>query len=283
MIVAEVNGYKVLRIEYEAQLSRTMQKMQLEQPNAESKQRAIEHLIDGYLLLKKASTHNFTVTSEDVDNRMVDVMLQFQSEEEFNKALNKEEIDLEELRAKIKNEIMIKLYIEKQFPDDCDVDEVKLKEIYDENLDAFETHEMVKASHILIKEPTEESRIKADEIFAEINSPKDFSRRANSCSDCPSGCSMGDLGYFPRGKMVKEFEDAAFALKVNEISKPIKTKFGYHILMVTDRKEAQTASYDQVKEALKKRLQHIEAELKLLRHIKELRAKSDITIYEEKL
>ncbi len=180
MIVAEVNGYKVLRIEYEAQLSRTIQKMKLEEPNIEAKQRAIEHLIDGYLLLKKASLLDFDVTSEDVDNRMVDVMLQFHSEEEFNKALEREDIDLEELRKKIKNEILIKRYIEQQFPDDCDVDETKLKEIYDENLEAFETHEMVKASHILIKEPTEESRIQAEEMFAEINSPEEFSRRANS-------------------------------------------------------------------------------------------------------
>ncbi len=283
MIIAEVNGYKILRIEYATQLNRTLNKMHLEEPSQEAKQRAIEHLIDGYLLLKKASIQDYKVTPEEIDNQMVDVMLQFQSEEKFNEALEQENIDLEELRKKIHNEIIIKRYIAHYFPETSDVDESKLKEIYDENLDAFVTQEMVKASHILVQDTTEESQLSAQKIYESIKTPEDFYRYASSCSDCPSGCVMGDLGYFPRGKMVKEFEEASFNLKVNEISKPIKTKFGYHILIVTDKKKAKTATFDQVRVALKNRLQHIEAELKLLRHIKELRANAEIIIHENKL
>lgn len=283
MIVAEVNGYKVLRIEYETQLNRILKKMHLEEANQEARQRAIEHLIDGYLLLETASSLNFEVPADEIDSRMIDVMLQFHSEEEFNEALEREEIDISELRKKIKNEILIKHYIETKFPDNCEVDDDKLKEIYEENIDSFETQEMIKASHILIKEPTEESRLKAEKLSQTIKTPQDFHREASNCSECPSGCSMGDLGYFPRGKMVKEFEDAAFQLEVDEISKPIRTQFGYHIIMVTDKKEPQIAPFQRVRDALKKRLQHIEAELKLLKHLKQLRAQAKITIYQEKL
>ena len=142
---------------------------------------------------------------------------------------------------------------------------------------------MVKASHILIKGTDEESLLKVKKIRAMINSPEDFIREAESCSDCPSSCQCGDLGYFTRGKMVKDFEDLAFSLQINEISQPVKTQFGYHIIMVTDHRKSKTASFEEVKEALKKRLQQIDSELQLIRHLKELRANAEIEIYHELL
>ena len=81
--------------------------------------------------------------------------------------------------------------------------------------------------------------------------------------------------------MVKEFDEVAFSMNVNEISEPIKTQFGYHLIMITDKKKQTFAQFDQVKETLAKRLKQIDRELKLIRHLKALRAKADITINEE--
>ncbi len=90
----------------------------------------------------------------------------------------------------------------------------------------------VKASHLLVK--TEEEALKIKE---EINNGKDFAKAAKEVSLCPSGENGGDLGYFTRGQMVKEFEDAAFSMEVGQVSNPIKTQFGYHLIYLTDKKD----------------------------------------------
>ena len=90
----------------------------------------------------------------------------------------------------------------------------------------------VKASHLLVK--TEEEALKLKE---EINNGKDFAQAAKEASLCPSGQNGGDLGYFSKGQMVKEFEAAAFSMEVGEVSNPIKTQFGYHLICLTDKKD----------------------------------------------
>lgn len=87
----------------------------------------------------------------------------------------------------------------------------------------------VRASHLLVK--TEEEAAKLRE---EILAGKDFAEVAAQVSMCPSGRDGGDLGFFGKGQMVREFEDACFSMQVGEISNPIKTQFGYHLIKLTD-------------------------------------------------
>lgn len=89
----------------------------------------------------------------------------------------------------------------------------------------------VRASHILVN-----SEKDAKEILAKINAGENFELLAKKHSACPSGKSGGDLGWFGRGMMVKEFEDAAFSAKDGDIVGPVKTQFGYHIIRVTGTK-----------------------------------------------
>ena len=90
----------------------------------------------------------------------------------------------------------------------------------------------VRAAHILVK--TEEEAKQILEILAQGN--KDFEQIAKERSNCPSGRKGGDLGYFGRGQMVREFENAAFNLKKGEVSQPVKTQFGWHVIKMTDKK-----------------------------------------------
>lgn len=90
----------------------------------------------------------------------------------------------------------------------------------------------VRASHILVSTKEEAEKLR-EEI---ISGNKNFSEAAAESSMCPSGEAGGDLGYFSRGQMVPEFEKEAFSLPVGEISKPVKTQFGWHIIVVTDRR-----------------------------------------------
>jgi peptidyl-prolyl cis-trans isomerase C len=89
----------------------------------------------------------------------------------------------------------------------------------------------VKASHILV-----EKHSQALKVLEELGAGKDFKELARKHSTCPSRKKGGDLGFFGRGRMVKEFERAAFALKVGEVSGPVKTQFGYHIIKKTGEK-----------------------------------------------
>jgi parvulin-like peptidyl-prolyl isomerase len=89
----------------------------------------------------------------------------------------------------------------------------------------------VRASHILVKKESE-----AKKILESLKNGASFSKLAEEHSECPSGKKGGDLGWFGRGKMVPEFEKAAFSLKKGEISDLVKTKFGYHIIKVNDTK-----------------------------------------------
>ncbi len=89
----------------------------------------------------------------------------------------------------------------------------------------------VRASHILVASEQE-----ARDLKARIDNGDDFGQLAQQHSQCPSGRSGGDLGFFGKGMMVPEFETAAFACNTNEVSDPVKTQFGYHLIKVTEQR-----------------------------------------------
>ena len=90
----------------------------------------------------------------------------------------------------------------------------------------------VRASHLLVQTEAE-----AKELREEILNGRDFADVAAEVSLCPSGANGGDLGFFGRGVMVREFEEAAFSMNVGDLSEPIQTQFGWHLLKLTDKKD----------------------------------------------
>jgi peptidyl-prolyl cis-trans isomerase D len=132
-----------------------------------------------------------------------------------------------------------------------------LRKAYSANLDRYRTPERVKARHILIKtldRPKEEQdklAAKAGDILKQLRAGGNFADLAKKYSEDPgSAAKGGDLDWVTRGQMVKEFEDATFALKTNEISNVIKTPYGYHIIQATDREPAKVKPFEEVKAAL---------------------------------
>jgi peptidyl-prolyl cis-trans isomerase C len=89
---------------------------------------------------------------------------------------------------------------------------------------------MIRASHILVEDEN-----KAQKLKESLDSGADFGNLAKKHSMCPSKEKGGDLGFFGKGQMVKEFEDAAFSLEVGQVSGPVKTQFGYHLIKVTEK------------------------------------------------
>lgn len=126
------------------------------------------------------------------------------------------------------------------------VTDEELKEYYEKHKSMFKTEEMIKASHVLVE--TEEQ---ANEILEDITDGLSFEEAAEKYSSCPSKQNGGDLGQFGRGQMVKEFEDAAFAMQVGEISEPVKTQFGYHIIKLTEHIPARNSEFEEVYQEVK--------------------------------
>ncbi len=91
---------------------------------------------------------------------------------------------------------------------------------------------LVKASHLLVSSEEE-----AKKLREEILGGRSFADVAAEVSMCPSGANGGDLGYFGKGQMVKEFEDAAFSMNVGDVSEPIQTQFGWHLIYLTDKQD----------------------------------------------
>jgi peptidyl-prolyl cis-trans isomerase C len=152
--------------------------------------------------------------------------------EEFKKML----IDAEEK--------LLKTHMIAKFMMDITVPDEDVQSFYNENPNQFIAPDSIRASHILL--PTEEQ---ASTIIAEIKNGKTFDTAAREYSLCPSNEKGGDLSYFSKGQMVPEFEVAAFAMEIGEMSEtPVKTQFGYHIIKITDKKIAQTIPFDAVKE-----------------------------------
>lgn len=138
----------------------------------------------------------------------------------------------------IRDMVKLDLLRQKAAVEDVKVTEKELKQYYDEY------KPKIRASHILVKDEKT-----AQDIKAKLDKGEDFAKLAKEYSqDAGSAQNGGDLGWFGPGKMVKEFEDAAYALNVGQVSQPVKTEYGYHIIKVTDKKKK--PSYEQMKEEI---------------------------------
>lgn len=133
--------------------------------------------------------------------------------------------------------------------DQVKVSDEDVKAYYEQNKDRFKQAETVKARHILVKTEDE-----AKAVLAELEAGKDFGQLAAEKSTCPSKARGGDLGWFEKGRMVPEFDTAAFALKKGERSGVVQTQFGYHIILVEDRREAGQKSLADAKPEIEEQL-----------------------------
>jgi peptidyl-prolyl cis-trans isomerase C len=160
-----------------------------------------------------------------------------------------------------------------------------VKAYYDANLESFKQPEQVKARHILVKleEQAEESkkteaREKIEMVQGKLKKGEDFSTLAKEYSEGPSSSKGGDLGYFSRGQMVKPFEDAAFAMQPGEVSEIVKTRFGYHLIEVTDKKPETTVAYDEIKDRLGQYLKQQKLQKEMALYVETLKSKARVEV-----
>lgn len=166
----------------------------------------------------------------------------------YSDALEKNLENDEEFIAVMNNmkKSMLQQYSLRKMFNEITVAEEEMKDYYEKHKEKFVSDEMVKASHILV-----DSEEKANEILEDITDGLSFEDAAAQYSSCPSKQAGGALGQFGRGQMVQEFEDAVFSMQVGEISEPVKTQFGYHIIKLTDHTSKRNASLEEVYQEVK--------------------------------
>jgi peptidyl-prolyl cis-trans isomerase C len=124
------------------------------------------------------------------------------------------------------------------------VSDADAKQIYDEKISKMKPEQEVHARHILV-----ETKEEAEEVIKRLKNGEDFATVADEKSK-DTNAKGGDLGFFTRGQMLKPFEDAAFALEPGQISEPVQTQFGWHVIKVEEKRDQPLPSYDEVKEAI---------------------------------
>lgn len=152
--------------------------------------------------------------------------------------------ELEKAKESLLKQFNIKTLIEA-----VEITEEEAKAFYAENPQYFKVGEQVTASHILVD--TEEE---AQKVVEELKGDMTFEDAAKKYSTCPSNEVGGDLGSFPKGQMVPEFEEAAFAMETDTVSEPVKTQFGFHIIKKTGHQEESTRTFEEVEGQIKQQL-----------------------------
>jgi len=189
----------------------------------------------------------------------------------------------------LSDEHLAKGYVQKNVLSKVKVTDKDVDEYYKNHPKEFEKPETVKARHILIgfkgdmtEDQKKELRKKAEDVLKKAKGGDDFAQLASEYSDDPgSKTKGGELGYFPKGNMVPEFENAAFNLKPGEISDVIETPYGYHIIKVEDKKAAEMPAYDSIKEQVRVKATQDAEQKKINEFIEKAKKDTKATIYSQ--
>ncbi|RUL88779.1 peptidylprolyl isomerase [Tautonia sociabilis] len=225
---------------------------------AEAYEQAVNVLINQKLLARFLEREKVVVTAADLDARVAAIAqeLQQSGQGSLNSMLAELGMTETELREQLMMDQRWSKYVATKG------DEATLRAYFEKNKDLF-TGTAVKASHILAAvdpeatdEQKEAARQKLVELKRKITAGElDFAVAADQFSEDPSNQEApdgGNIGYFNRrGQVVEPFAEAAFALEVDEVSDPVETQYGYHLIKVTDRRDGQEVAFDQIKDAVR--------------------------------
>lgn len=297
--VAEVNGDSVTANELE-QFAQTqqlvMQISQVDQSFAqllfssdpgqnllkEYRKVKLDELINQKLLSQAAQESNVQVTQEEKDqyfNQQVEQIKQQNdlSQEEFEQVLQQQGISsLDEYKERFleSSNILVNKFLQTEVYSDINISEEEAKKYYENNKNKFKQNKRVDVSHILVEDAETAQKLKT-----EIENGKEFATVAkNNSIDKQSASKGGRLGFIEKGKVIPQFEEAAFNLEVGEVSDVIQTQNGYHILTVNDIEEASQKSFDEVRDQIEETLTNQKSNNKYQEYVQNLRDEANLEI-----
>lgn len=287
--VGSVNGVAIPRSEFDAELEQIkmrylQQGRDLSGPELEKiKDAVLEILINRELLFQESQRVGIQPEEREVAEQLDAIKKRFPSEAEFKKTLDEMNFQEKDITGHIRKALSIQKLIDQEIINKIQISDQANKEYYDQNPKEFKQPEQVKAGHILVKvepdasnEKKAEAREKIEGIQKKLKEGEEFSALAKEHSEDPSAPQGGDLGYFRRGQMVKPFEDAAFGLKVDEISGIVETPFGYHLIKVYEKMPERTIGYPEVKGKITEYLKQEKAKAEVQFFVKKLKDKAEI-------
>jgi len=205
-----------------------------------------ENVIEAVLLRQAARKDRDQIPSEAIDKAY----------KQFVKQNGDKSADEEQVKAEIAERMGVEELMNSVTGNVKKPSEKDIRKYYDRNIKRFTMGEMVRASHIVKHHKSgvdgDDMKSQMQQILGELRDGADFGKVAGEHSHCPE--NGGDLGYFPRGSMVAEFEDVVFAMEVGGVSDVFKTEFGYHIAKVTDKKPATVCPLEDVREVIEREL-----------------------------
>lgn len=199
-------------------------------------QQALDELILIMLVHEEAAVRGVTVSDEDLDAEIASIAAEVGGPEQLDFLLFQQQMTVDQLKAQIYNNLLLRALIAPEIT----VNDEDVHAVFEQNKDFFAQEERVRARHILV-----DTKEEADALRKRLVAGEDFEALAKEHStDAGSGARGGDLGWFERGMMVAPFEQAAFALAVGDISPVVESQFGFHIIQVEERADAQPAVFD---------------------------------------
>ncbi len=278
--IVKVNGQVITRAEVERATKVFAAQNRMGQAPADV---VIDQLVSAELLYQAGSKLSVPDINKQVTAKITESKAKFPNDAAFENALKTASLTQKELEDLIRRDVVIVNLVDKEIASKVTVSDAEVKKFYDENQDKFKQPATIRASHILCKvDPKatdadkKKAREKAEGLLKEVKAGKDFAELAKTNSDCPSNAQGGDLGFFGKGQMVPAFENAAFALKPGEVSDVVETQFGYHVIKVTDKKDAGVTKFDDVKERIQAYLKNTKVQKGVQDYVAKLKEKAKI-------
>ncbi len=261
--VATVNGNPIDAAAYYAEVDKILRrssKIPKERMNR-IKENILKRLIEKQLIKDAVAKASIIVPAADIEKEFAQYKTRFRTDEQFQNYLRHGKVTVESIKARITEKKELELLLEKTGK--LAVTDKEVEDFYNKNERFYQEREGVKARHILIKvaekapkEEEEKARGKLKQVQEALTKGEAFAEVAKRFSEGPSAPKGGDLGFFGRGQMVKPFEDKAFTMKPNEVSEPVRTRFGFHIIQVLEKREARKKTLEEVKETIAESLRN---------------------------
>jgi peptidyl-prolyl cis-trans isomerase C len=290
--VARVNGVAIMQKDFDNAFRHVEKRIAAqgkelsEAQILEIKKKILENIIDTELLFQAAEKEGVKPPEENFKKQWEQIQGRMKKDAQFKAGIEEMGYSESELKNQIKRQMTIQQFVVDKFVKPAKVSPEEIKSYYSQNEKAFHSPEQLKASHILIKvEPGADDAKKAEakkqilDIQKKIKNGEDFAALAEKFSQCPSKSNGGDLGYFERGKMVKPFEDAAFQLKVGDVSDVVTTDFGYHLIKLTDKKSEGTVPLEKASPNIENFLKQQKAQQDVTAFLKTQKEKSKVERY----